>query len=228
MRRTASRFALAVLLGLFLAGCAGGGTDVSASDVTAAAVCAQYPTSGTSCSSPDGAFSVTFIGAQPRGSIHLFAGGSGGVMVYHSTNGCCTDMAWAKPHTLLFDDDYQLIRLDPVTRKHRIISDWSDFVVSPDGRWIAGWAYSGGDSVAPPETVGVLSIDGKTCLSVPHSSNESDEAAGFTQDGKSVIVTRRPFDPGEGVTSSSIKLVAYPISSLPASKDCYSGIRDSS
>jgi hypothetical protein len=140
--------------------------------------------------------------------------------MYQSNDDCCSNVMWAKPHTLLFDDDYRLFRLDPVTRKHTLIAGWSDFFVSPDGRWIAGWAYSGEDSAAPPETVGVLSIDGKTCLAVPHRSHENDVAAGFTRDGKSVVVKRQPYDPGNGITSSDYKLVAYAISSLPTSKDC--------
>lgn len=214
------RLLVVPLLGLTLAGCGESVTAVSDADVAEAAVCAQYPTSGTSCSSPDGAFSVTFTGTEPRGSIELSRGGARSVLVmYHSTNACCTDVTWAKPHTLLFDDDYQLIRLEPLTRTHTTIASWSDFVVSPDGRWIAGYSYVGG-SAAPALTVRVLSVDGKTCLAVPHGSHESDSPAGFTRDGKRVIVGREPYDPGNGVTGGPSQLVSYAISSLPASKQC--------
>lgn len=213
MTLLSSRFALLALIGLLLAGCGGTtGTAVSHSDVTAAAIC-QPPE--MSCPSPDGVWSV----AYPHGSLRVSHRGSREVVVYQSNDACCTNITWAKPHTLLFDDDYRVFRLDPVTRKHRMIASWSDFVVSPDGHWITGGAYVGG-SAAPPETVGVLPMDGKTCLAVPHSSHESDEPAGFTHDGKSVVVTRRPFEPNNGITSSSLKLVSYAISSLPASKDC--------
>ncbi|HLX31793.1 MAG TPA: hypothetical protein VKR79_03375 [Gaiellaceae bacterium] len=166
------------------------------------------------CRSPDGAWSVTYTPSP--GTLWVKRPGSGAVRAYRSRDSCCTYITWAEPHTLLFDDDYRLMRLDPVTRRHAMIANWSDFVVSPDGRWIAGWDFT------PPEeagTVGVLSVDGKTCLVVPHNARLSDEAAGFTQDSKNVIVVRWPFVPNNGTTGSS-QLVQYPISALPASKHC--------
>jgi hypothetical protein len=211
VRRIASQFALGALLGMFLAGCGGGGAEVSASDVTAARDCTLV----SHCPSPDGAWAVT----APGSILISHRGSRREVSMYQSNDSCCTNVMWAKPHTLFFVDDYRVFRLDPATRKHTVIASWSDFFVSPDGRWIAGFAYVGG-SVAPASTVGVLSIDGKTCLAVPHSSHESDEAVGFTRDGKSVVVKRQPFVPNNGVTSSDYKLVSYAISSLAASKDC--------
>jgi hypothetical protein len=174
--------------------------------------CALYPTPGTACRSPDGAWSVTY----KRGQLLVARRGQRGVRAYQSDSFCCDYITWAKPHTLLFDDDYQLMRLDPVTRKHRTIAGWSDFVVSPDGRWIAGW---GQGSEISPERVGVRSVEGKTCLVVPRDSHQKDEAAGFTQDSKNVIVKRWPYEPDNGATGPS-QLVQYAISSLPTSKDC--------
>lgn len=168
---------------------------------------------GTSCRSPDGAFRVTY-----NGWLSLSEHGSRAVQVDQSSL-CCTEVMWAAPHTLLFDDDFHLMRLDPVTRKRKTISNWGHYVVSRDGRWIAGWTYGYGAQESIPESVGVLSPDGKTCLAVPHNSQQSDEAAGFTRDGTSVVVRRYPYA-NDGIASQSYDLVAYAISSLPAGKDC--------
>jgi sugar lactone lactonase YvrE len=62
----------------------------------------------------------------------------------------------------------------------------NDFVVSPQGQWVAGAGASGpGDPVAT--TVYVLGVGAKKCLVVPGTSAD---AAGFTRDGKAVIVQR--------------------------------------
>jgi hypothetical protein len=189
---------------------------ISENDVAAARVCVNadglVPISGAACRSPDGAWSVAYTG----GSLRLRHRGSASAWAYKSYDSCCTNVMWARPHTLLFVDDYRVFRLDPVTRKHTIIAGWSNIVVSPNGRWIAGWDLS---SAIDSETVGALSGDGKTCLVVPQTSHESDEAAGFTPDSKSVIVKRWRFEPNNGPTGSS-HLVAYAISSLPPSTRC--------
>lgn len=201
------------LVGLLLVPRGATGTAVMQSEATAAPVCTQLPSSA--CRSPDGAWSVTTIG---KGVAWVTHHGSGGMPIFPS-DVAGADLVWAKPHTLFFDDNYRLFRLDPVAGKRTIIADWSDFVVSPDGRWIAGYAYVGG-SAAPALTIGVLSIDGKTCLAVPHGSHESDSPVGFTKDGQSVVVARNPYDAGNGLTGGPSHLLAYAISSLPASKEC--------
>jgi hypothetical protein len=213
------RFALlpVVLMGLVLAGCGGTGRSQGTKPTGIASIaprCAQYPRPGMTCSSPDGAWSVRYT--RNPGTLWVTRLGPVSVRAYQSKDSCCTYITWAKPHTLLFDDDYRLMRLDPITRKHTMIASWSNFVVSPNGRWIAGWASG------PPEeaeTVGVLSVAGTTCLVVPHNPHQSDEAAGFTQDSKNVIVARSPFVPNNGTTGSP-QLVQYAISSLRASKHC--------
>jgi hypothetical protein len=106
--------------------------------------------------------------------------------MYHSSNDCCADIAWARPHLLLFLD-YPLVEsLDPTTRMVTQIGALNDFVVSPQGQWVAGAGASGpGDPVAT--TVYVLGVGAKKCLVVPGTSAD---AAGFTRDGKAVIVQR--------------------------------------
>lgn len=171
--------------------------------------CAQYPSPGLTCRSPDGAWEVTYT--RGPGTLWL-TGRRTGVRfrAYHSTDSCCTYITWAKPHTLLFDDDYRLMTLDPATRKLTLLAGFSDFVVSRDGRWVAGFALH------PPEdaeTVGVLSLADRTCLVVPHTSHQTDETAGFTRDNQGVIVERSSFSPNEGATGSR-HLVQFALSSL--------------
>src|SRR5690242_591209 len=200
-----NRFVLAALIGLLLAGCGGvRGTAATEAQVNGSPICEAIPHRGVppaprqSCPSPDGAWSVTYTGAYPVGTLWLSHHGSARVRAYKSVGlACCTNVTWAKPHTLLFDDDYQVFRLNPVTRTHKMIAGWSDFVVSLNGRWIAGYAY-GGSSAAPALTVGVLSVDGKTCLTVPHGSHESDAPAGFSKDSSNVIIVRDGYLPGDG------------------------------
>lgn len=164
-----------------------------------------------SCLSPDGVWKLTFRGRGPGGSLFLTRHGTGRpVPMYHSSDSCCSFIAWARPHLLLFDDDYRVFTLDPTTRKSTLISGFSNFVVSPDGRWVAGFA------VHPPEdaeTVGVLSLRSRRCLVVPHTPHQTDEVAGFTRDSKGVIVERSGFIPNDAPTASK-HLVQFALASL--------------
>lgn len=130
--------------------------------------------------------------------------------MYHSTDSCCDFITWVKPHLLLFDDDYRVMKLDPATRKVSVIAGFSNFVVSPDGRWVAGFA------AGPPElaeSVGVLSLRKRLCLEVVHGSRQTDQIAGFTRDSKGVIVERSAFIPNESATGPR-QLVQFPLTSL--------------
>lgn len=106
--------------------------------------------------------------------------------MYHSNNACCSDIAWAKPHLLLFLD-YPLVEsLDPTTRTVTLLGSLSDLVVSPAGSWVAGTGSAGPeDPIA--RTVYVLAVGSKKCLAVPGTFFD---VAGFTRDGKAVIVER--------------------------------------
>lgn len=127
--------------------------------------------------------------------------------MYHSADACCTNLTWARPHLLLFDDDYRVFTLDPTTRAVRAIAGFSEFLVSPDGRWMAGFA---GQPPELPETVGVVSLRKPGCLVVPHGTQETDEIAGFTRDSKSVIVGRTDLE-SSGRPS---RLVQFALSAL--------------
>jgi hypothetical protein len=173
-----------------LAACGGSGTAPTGPAVKAP----QCPvtrlssklTVGT-CRSPDGAWRLRFRQGTEYGRLFLARRSQGkGVQMYHSNNDCCTDIAWARPDLLLFLD-YPLVEsLDPATRIVTVLGDLNDFVVSPNGRWVAGSGASGpGDPVAT--TVYVLGVGAKKCLVVPGSSAD---AAGFTRDSKAVIVNR--------------------------------------
>jgi hypothetical protein len=74
--------------------------------------------------------------------------------MYHSNDSCCSEITWLPPHVLIFDDDYKVQALDPTNRRVATIAHFSNFAVSHDGRWIAGYSDSGGHAA---ETVGVVS-----------------------------------------------------------------------
>lgn len=211
------RRAVAVLLvGLVVGGCGSGARDGSKPTgiASAAAQCAQYPYAGLTCRSPDGRWTLTY---EPG---HIYVTGRAShkrLLVYRSRDACCDMISWVKPHALLFVDDYRVFRVDVapggISSLHRIkIADWSNFVISPDERMIAGWADAGPEDSS---TVEVEPSTGGDCFSVPHTAHESDTAVGFTKNGRAVIVARSPFSPNDGVTGPS-HLVQYALASLRA------------
>jgi hypothetical protein len=179
------------VFGVVLAGC---GSSTGTTPTGAALRAPQCPVTRISskltvgsCRSPDGAWRLRFRRGTANGRRFLARRGERtGVEMYHSSNDCCADIAWARPHLLLFLD-YPLVEsLDPTTRMVTQIGALNDFVVSPQGQWVAGAGASGpGDPVAT--TVYVLGVGAKKCLVVPGTSAD---AAGFTRDGKAVIVQR--------------------------------------
>ena len=127
--------------------------------------------------------------------------------MYHSNNACCSDIAWAGPHLLLFLD-YPLVEsLDPTTRMVTLLGSLGGMVVSPNGRWVAG-AGSAGPESPIANTVYVLAVGARKCLVVPGTSSA---VAGFTRDGNSVIVQR-------GSSPSKPQLRRFSLSTLHA--DC--------
>lgn len=179
-------FAFAVVL----AGCGGGGEGSAPSGP--AAKRAECPVQRVSskltrsvCRSPDGAWTLRLKKGTSYGRLFLARRGqSERVQMYHSNNACCSDIAWARPHLLLFLD-YPLVEsLDPSTRKVTLLGDLSHVIVSSNGRWVAGTGSAGpGDPIGT--TVYVLAVGAHRCLVVPGTSYG---AAGFTRDGNAVIV----------------------------------------
>jgi hypothetical protein len=205
--------AAVVVFGVVLAGC---GSSTDTTPTGAALRAPQCPVTRLSskltvgsCRSPDGAWRLRFRRGTANGRLFLARRGERkGVEMYHSSNDCCTDLAWVRPHLLLFLD-YPLVEsLDPTSRIVTQLGALNDFVVSPQGQWVAGAGASGpGDPVAT--TVYVLAVGTKKCLVVPGTSAD---AAGFTRDGASVIVQRNA-DPGK-----QPQLRQFALSSLHA--DC--------
>lgn len=169
------------------------------------------PVANAPCRSPDRRWLLTWRGKGSRCSLFLTRGSAGRrVRVFETTAAPCSYLTWVKPHLLLFDDDYRVMTLHPSSRQVTSIGRFSDFLVSPDQRWIAGYAAS---SPEQAETVDLLSLNGRTCLVVPHTSHQTDEVAGFTRDSEGVIVLRARFTPNDGPTGPS-HLVQYDIASL--------------
>lgn len=109
------------------------------------------------------------------------------VWIYRSGGGCLQGQSiWVKPHLLIFPSDYPLVNsLDPSTHNVTLLGQLSDFLVSPNGRWVAG--PGPGDPKVSPEanTIYLLSVGGRECLVVP---GRSADIAGFTPDSQNVIV----------------------------------------
>jgi hypothetical protein len=193
-----SRPAVAVVeFGVVLAGC---GSSTGTTPTGAALRAPQCPVTRVSskltvgsCRSPDGAWRLRFRQGTAKGRLFLARRGERtGVEMYHSSNDCCADIAWARPHLLLFLD-YPLVEsLDPTTRIVTQLGDLSDAVFSRNGQWAAGTGSAGPeDPIAT--TAYVLGIGARRCLVVP---GRSLGAAGFTRDGQAVIV-RRAFHDGK-------------------------------
>jgi hypothetical protein len=127
----------------------------------------------TGYASPDGAWSVTYTRNGLYGNIDLAQRATGRrIRMYRSNDSCCTSVTWIAPHLLVFDDDYHVKTLDPPSRRVRTIAHFSNFVVAPDGRWVAGWAAGPGQA----ERVGVVPARGGACRVVPHLRDEDDNA----------------------------------------------------
>jgi hypothetical protein len=212
MSRPVGPLAVSVVLGLALAGCDAGSGSAPTAPAAEAPQCPVTRLSSKlsvgTCRSPDGDWRLRFRQGTENGRLFLAGHGQGkSTEMYHSNNSCCQDIAWAGPHLLVFLD-YPLVEsLDPTTRIVTLLGALSDAVVSPNGRWVAGTGSAGPrDSIAT--TVYVLGVGAHECLTVP---GMSVEAAGFTRDGKAVIVRRRP-------SGSKGQLRQFALSSLHA--DC--------
>jgi hypothetical protein len=200
-----------VVCGLALAGCGESGTDPTGPALEATKCPVHRISSRLTvgrCPSPDRVWRLRFRQGTANGRLFLTrAGQSKAVEMYHSRNACCSDIAWAKPHLLLFLD-YPLVEsLDPTTRIVTQLGSLSGIVVAPTGRWVAGTGSAGPeDPIAT--TVYVLGVDAPRCLVVPGSAFA---VAGFTRNGKAVIVERGHY-PGKP------RLRQFSLSSLHA--DC--------
>jgi hypothetical protein len=197
--------------GLLVAGCGASGSAPTG-PALAAAQCPVHRISSKltvgACGSPDGLWRLRFRQGTQNGRLFLIRrGGSKAVEMYHSNNACCSDIAWAKPHLLLFLD-YPLVEsLDPTTRTVTQLGSLSGVAVSRSGRWVAGTGSAGPEDPIGT-TVYVLGVDARRCLVVPGSAFA---VAGFTRADDAIIV-ERSLPPGKP------RLRQFDLSSLHA--DC--------
>ena len=140
------------------------------------------------------------------GYVEVAAKGAKPRTVYSSSDSCCTELRWASPHLLVLEDDYNVKTVDLDTGRIRTIAGFSNFVVSRDGRWVAGWALEGPDV---PTSVGVVAITGAVCRTVPKPANASDSNPHFSNNSKVLRFSRE--------TADSYSLIYLPLSRLLAS-----------
>ena len=135
-------------------------------------------------------------------------------IVFSSRQGCCGNVLWASPRSVVFITSYNRVwTVDLRSGQLSRIASFSGFHLSHDGKWLAGW-NDNGPHVAG--TVGVISIRGTECHVPFRPKNASDWFAFFSADGKRLSFNRQTLEPYRGWT------VTLPVSSLrPAPKgDC--------
>lgn len=150
--------------------------------------------------SPDGKRVAYLAHLVPRDlpveSIRVKTLGGTTRIVYRSSDSCCGHVLWLSPTRLVFDDDYRVTTLDVTNGRVQRIAGFSNFTVSPDHKWIAGWADSGGHRA---QTVGVVRADGSGCRVVPTPPSFTDLDAFFSKDGV-LHVLRSPFSTQQNIT----------------------------
>lgn len=195
-----ARFGWCFVLGalaVIAAGCGGSSGSVPSGPAVARERCPFNPRRDVlqTCRSPDGRW---LLSAQPGrcDTLYFSHGRSAKRLPFYSDAGCGDQNqpgyhpagggTWAQPHLLLLGGDTEVFSVDPSTRKPRLLASLNDFLVSPNGEWIAG--LGAGEAPDPQAlTVYVLSVHGRKCLVVP---GQSSDIAGFTPDSRSVIVDR--------------------------------------
>ena len=186
--RVAGFFSVAALVG----GCAATSRPLGRAVHAPLCFLRGTPAALRGCRSPDRAWSVERAFAPGRLVLTQRATGRRTVG-YSSNNACCDNVTWVRPHRLFFSDDYRVFSLDPLKRKVRFIAAFDDFLVSPNGEWLAGYAAAG---PREPQPAGVISLRTGKCVLVPGSGDfigrefafhSSTPQTGFTRMG-SVIV----------------------------------------
>ena len=132
--------------------------------------------------------------------------------VQHGVTTCCTEISWLPPHLLIFDDNYRVLVWDPATRHVKKISDASNFVISPDGRWAATFS----DAPHDPDIIAIVRTSGGTCLLVPRHRNDDDTPVAFTDNGV-LLVSRSKFDGWEH-TGATGRLLRFPLRTLKTTR----------
>jgi hypothetical protein len=142
--------------------------------------------------SPDRQWSLAYTRRHGYGHLDITQRATGRTFrMYRSNDGCCTEISWLRPHLVVFVDDYKTFTLDPATKQVTRIAGFSNYVVSPDGLWVAGWADCGGHCA---ETVAVVAITGGRCRAVPRRADQDDNAVRFSRTDRYLLIQRRYFD----------------------------------
>jgi tricorn protease-like protein len=137
--------------------------------------------------------------------------------MYRSNDSCCDQITWVAPHTLVFVDDYRVKTLNPSSRRIKQIAGFSDFAVSPNGRWVAGYADTGGHAA---EFVDVVPLAGGECLAVPKKPDQDDADPSFSSNSAVVYVERRHFSTKLGYDVGPTVMVQYRLSMLRTIPTC--------
>jgi hypothetical protein len=173
--------------------------------------------------SPDGKWTLAYTRKHGYGHLDLTQLASGRIFhMYSSNDACCSQTAWLRPHLLIFVDDYHTKTLDPTTKRVATIAHFSNFVVSPDGRWVAGWADCGTHGA---EAVDVVAITGGQCRKVPRRADQDDNALRFSHDDRTLTIQRRFFDVKNGAPMrdgfpSHWHVITVPLSTLRPVTTC--------
>ncbi len=173
--------------------------------------------------SPDGKWSLALTRKHGYGHLDITQRATRRVFrMYSSNDACCSAITWARSHLLIFVDDYQTKTLDPATKRVATIARFSNFVLSADGRWVAGWANCG-DHCA--EAVDVVPIAGGRCEQIPRKPDQDDNAVRFSHDNRSLTIRRRFFDvkngePFQNGVASRWRLVTFSLSRLRPVATC--------
>jgi hypothetical protein len=133
--------------------------------------------------------------------------------LYSSNDACCGSLVWSSNRLLVFDDDYRARTVDVISGRVHWIAGFSNYAISNDGHWLAGWAYSPGLS---PETIYIVSVTGAHCRAVPRPKTSDDSQVSFTSDGKRIRFLRRIFGgsaPGRWLT---LRLATLPHATFSA------------
>jgi tricorn protease-like protein len=144
------------------------------------------------------------------GSLKVEAAGKMRTL-YRSNDSCCTNVVIASPTLVAFDDDYNVKTVDLRTGHVSRIAGFSNFVVSPDGLWVAGWSYGPFEA----EQVGVVSITGNRCLRVPKPGWADDWSPYFSPDSKRVDYMQRRFDETIGEDRGPAQDLSVALGKLP-------------
>ena len=200
-----------------IAGCGGSGAGSTPTGPAVATKACQFDQAGRviqTCRSPDGRWLLSNGNCD---TLFFSNRHNGRHVPFQSTLGCGMDEPpgpngtggkgefWVKPHLLLIGDNIStVLSFDPATGKSRVVAGLSDFLVSPNGQWVAGEGSGDPQLARQADTVyGVAIRAPGRCFVVPGSA----DIWGFTADSKNVIVLRY---------ANGNHLRQYAISSLPS------------